>query len=361
MMAGSVALSVAKAGGAVAWIPPTYKNARPLWRFAETHTAPVAKQLKINKTERTIEFPGGGWLGIYTADNPVGILGEAFDLVIMEEAARVNEVMWYETVMPTLADREGRAMLISTPRGRNWFWREFQAGMEDGEYQHSWNAPSRANPKPQIIKAYWKAKSILNADTFAQEWDAQFVDSSGMVFRRVQEAAVLSPQEPQPGGQYIAGVDVAASIDYTVVTVMDSATKRMVYMDRFNRVDYNVLIDRLEAIYRRWNLQAMKIEANSIGQPVIDQLVARGMDIIPFTTTSATKQVIVQNLQAAFENAQLQILNDPVLIGELLSFESKRSPSGSFSYSAPEGMHDDAVMSLAIAWDAVTNRPWLIS
>jgi len=96
----------------------------------------------------------------------------------------------------------------------------------------------------------------------------------------------------------------------------------------------------------------MKIEANSIGQPVIDQMVRRGMSIIPFVTTNATKQVIIQNLQSALEHGDIKILNDPVLVGELLSYESKRNPSGSFSYSAPEGLHDDCVMSLAIAWDA---------
>jgi phage terminase large subunit-like protein len=98
----------------------------------------------------------------------------------------------------------------------------------------------------------------------------------------------------------------------------------------------------------------MKIEANSIGQPVIDQLAKRRMNIIAFTTTSATKQTIIQNLQSAFENGEIAILNDPVLLGELLSFESKRNASGSFSYAAPEGMHDDCVMSLAIAWDGLS-------
>jgi phage terminase large subunit-like protein len=129
----------------------------------------------------------------------------------------------------------------------------------------------------------------------------------------------------------------------------------MVFMDRFNRVDYPVLIDRLAAIYNRWHLDGMVIEANSIGRPVLDHMAARGLAVTPFTTTSVTKQTIIQALQSAFENANIRIINDPVLVGELLSFESKRSPSGSFQYSAPDGMHDDCVMSLAIAWDGVTN------
>jgi len=135
----------------------------------------------------------------------------------------------------------------------------------------------------------------------------------------------------------------------------------MVYMDRFNRVDYNVLIDRLAAVHNRWNCTAMKIEANSIGQPVIDALVGKNISVVPFTTTSATKQTIIQNLQAAFENSDIRILNDPILIGELLSFESKRNQSGSFSYAAPEGLHDDTVMALAIAWDCIGNGMWWMS
>ena len=43
-----------------------------------------------------------------------------------------------------------------------------------------------------------------------------------------------------------------------------------------------------------------------------------------------------------------------IQVGELLSYESKRSISGSFSYSAPENQHDDTVMALAIAWNGMT-------
>ena len=155
-------------------------------------------------------------------------------------------------------------------------------------------------------------------------------------------------------------MDVASSVDYTVVTVLDVESKEMVYLDRFNRVDYPVLIDRLESVYHRYHLTSMVVESNSIGRPVIDELVTRGLNIVPFTTTSATKQAIIQNLQAAFENGQILVLDEPVLIGELLSFESKRNPSGGFSYSAPDGMHDDCVMSLAIAWSGMQERVQVI-
>lgn len=356
MLGGTISLATAAKGGSVAWIVPTYKNGRSLWRFAESVAAPLrkAKLANINKTERTIEFAGGGVFGIHSADNEDSVRGESFNLVILDEAARISETAWTSAIQPTLADYDGDAILISTPRGRNWFWQEFQRGVNDGVYQESWTAPSKANPNKRIQEAAERAKTKVNELTYRQEWLGEFVDAEGFVFRRVQEAAVLEPKEYEQGRQYVAGVDVAASVDYTVVTVLDAESKDQVFMDRFNRVDYPVLIDRVAAVYKRYHLTSMVVESNSIGRPVIDELVRRGLNIVSFTTTSGTKQAIIQSLQAAFENAQIRIINDPVLVGELLSFESKRSASGSFSYSAPSGMHDDTVMSLALAWNAVS-------
>jgi hypothetical protein len=58
---------------------------------------------------------------------------------------------------------------------------------------------------------------------------------------------------------------------------------------------------------------------------------------------------IIQHLQSAFEHSSIKILNDPILIGELQAYEGQQLSSG-WKYGAPEGLHDDCVMSLAIAW-----------
>jgi len=304
----------------------------------------------IRKAEREVVIPGGGLVAVRSADNPDALRGEGLDFVVMDEAAYIMPEAWIEAIRPALSDRLGRALFISTPRGRNWFWDIHRKGGVEPDWS-SFTYPTSANPfMPEgEIEA---ARAELPEITFRQEYLAEFVDSEGAVFRRVHDAACLEPIEPQPG-QYVGGVDVAASVDYTVITVLDAQTKEMVAMDRFNRVDYPVLEDRIAAAYSRWNLTGMVIEANSIGQGVIDHLQNRGMNIIPFTTTNATKHGIIQSLQSAFEHGQIKIIDDPVLVGELLSFESKKTNSGNFTYSAPEGQHDDCVMSLALAWYAV--------
>ena len=355
VLGGSISLATANQGASVAWIVPAFPNGRALWRWAENAVgnARSSGQVKSNKTERTIEFSNGGLFGIYSSDAEDSIRGNAFHLVVIDEAARVPETTWLDVIQPTLADYGGDAILISTPKGLNWFYQEYLKGQRDGKMQASFHAPSSDNPNPRIKAAFERAR-ILPELTFRQEWLAEFVSMEGAVFRKVQDAATVTPlTKPLDGHQYIAGVDVAASVDYTVVSIIDIASKEFVHIDRFNRVDYDALEDRLHAVYQRFNLSAMTIEANSIGQGVIDHLTNRQMTILPFTTTSATKQAIIMQLQSAFEHNEIKIINDPVLIGEMLSYESKRNPSGSFSYSAPEGMHDDCVMSLAIAWHSI--------
>lgn len=341
------------------WVAPTYKIAQVGWRPLRKMASRVPG-VEINKSEMMVVFPGGGEVCVRSADNPDSLRGEGLHFVVLDECAFIKPEAWSEAIRPNLSQTLGGAMFISTPRGRNWFWSMYQRGVRgEGEYQ-SFTFPTSANPYVSMSEIE-AARSELPELIFRQEYLAEFIDDQGGVFRRVQEAAVLVPLlTPVKNAQYIAGVDVAASVDYTVVSVLDASTREMVYMDRFNRVDYTVLIDRLAAVYAAWMPSVMKVESNSIGQPVIDALVAKGINIMPFVTTSATKQIIIQNLQAAFEHGEITVINDPVLIGELLSFESKRNPSGSFSYSAPDGMHDDCVMSLAIAWDGVANTPWTI-
>lgn len=345
-------LDAASKGGRAWWVSPSYKTSEVGWRPLR-QIARKIPNAEVRLVDRMVTLPGGGFVAVRSADNPDSLRGEGLDFVVMDECAFMQREAWTEAIRPALSDRLGKALFISTPKGRNWFWENYQRGINGEQGWQSWTYPTSTNPfidKGEIEAAKRDLPEII----FRQEYLAEFVDDQGGVFRRVQEAATLEAQEPQEGRQYVAGVDVAASVDFTVVTVLDAESKEMVYLDRFNRVDYPVLIDRLDSVYKRYNLTSMVVESNSIGRPVIDELVTRGLNIVPFTTTSATKQAIIQSLQSAFENGQIQVLNDPVLIGELLSFESKRNASGSFSYSAPSGMHDDCVMSLAIAWHGLS-------
>lgn len=179
-----LAMACASAGGRVAWIVPTYKNGRSLWRAVEGVAGRMGKKyVRVNRTDRTIEFlESGGFIGIYSADNPDAIRGDAFNLVICDEAARIPEEVWTEVIQPTLADADGDAILISTPKGRNWFWREYQQGLMVKPDIKSWRAPSSDNPSPQIQRAAALAKTRVPDLVYRQEWEAEFVEDSATIF-----------------------------------------------------------------------------------------------------------------------------------------------------------------------------------
>ena len=354
------AVPVVLAGAPVGIMFPTYKMLSDVWREFVNVFAPLKKDK--SEQEHRLELVTGGVIEMWSAEAADAVRGRKYKRLIFDEAAMVSDLMntWNAILRPTLVDLKGDAYFKSTPKGRNGFHQLFQLGQDELNTEwKSWQFPTIANPT--IAKSEVEAmRDTMPELIYRQEVLAEFIDSDGGVFRRVQEAATLQPQEPMPNRQYIAGVDVASSVDFTVVSVFDVEAREMVFMDRFNRVDYPVLINRLAAIYSRYGLTSMVVESNSIGRPVIDELVARGLNIVPFTTTSATKQSIIQSLQSAFENGQIRVLDEPVLIGELLSFEATRNASGSFSYSAPSGMHDDCVMSLAIAWSGMEQRVKII-
>jgi hypothetical protein len=93
-------------------------------------------------------------------------------------------------------------------------------------------------------------------------------------------------------------------------------------------------------------------EENSFGSPLNAQLQRDGLPVASFVTTAQSKPLIIEKLMLAFEQGQIHIPNDPVLVSELQAFECHQTATG-VRYGAPVGQHDDCVLSLAIGWNAI--------
>lgn len=276
-MAGGICLATANAGGRVGWGVPTYKNARPVWRWAEAVCLPLEREgvVRINRTERVIDFPRtGGFFGVYTCDSDVAIRGEWFNLFVLEEAARIREETYTEVVRPTLADYDGDALLISTPFGRNWFWREWERGRArmDAEIA-AFRAPTTENPMPSIRKAAEMAQDRVPERVYSQEWLAEFLEDGGEIFRHVRRAAVgrVLPG-PEEGHRYVMGVDLARRTDFTVCVVLDQDAKAVVAIDRFNQIDWSFQVARIKALALHFRVEAVIVDQTGVGDPIVQQL-----------------------------------------------------------------------------------------
>jgi phage FluMu gp28-like protein len=338
-------------GKPVAWFAPTYKLLSEVWRAVHTQLAPIT--IRRNESERWIELIGGGKVDCWSLDDPDAGRGRAYARVVVDEAALVPDLeqAWQRSVRPMLTDFQGGAWLISTPRGTaNYFHTLYQLGQDPTrEDWASWQMPSALNPylPPAEIEA---AQQDLTDLAFAQEYLAQFVSWAGSVFRRIMDAVGEIAVEPAA----MIGVDWGRTGDYTVFTAL-SQRGQLVATDRFRGIEYAMQRQRLAEFWKRNGSRAWIVaESNSMGGPVVEQLKADGLPVVGFLTTAASKADIIQRLALAFERGTIRIPNDPVLIGELQAFEGKASPSGAIRYGAPAGIHDDSVMSLAIAWAALT-------
>ena len=347
-------------GKPVAWFAPNYRLLSDVWRELQSTLGPVVARL--NQQERRLELHGGGTVEMWSLDSPDSGRGRAYASVVIDEAAMVSnlEQAW-QSIRPMLTDLQGEAWFLSTPKGMNYFSALFNRGQDpDRKDWASWQMPTSENPHidPAEIEA---ARLDMTEWAYNQEYLALFVNWEGSVFRRVGEAAtVMARMNPEAGHAYAIGCDWGRSNDYTVFLVLDATTHAVVALDRSNRVDYALQCERLKALCEKWQPQQIIAEQNSIGQPVIEQLIRDGLRIQPFTTTNPSKAQAIEALALAFERGDIRIVNDPVLVSELVAFQAERLPSGLLRYGAPGGQHDDTVMALALAWTVVSGQHRLI-
>jgi len=301
-----------------------------------------------------INFPGDGFLGIYSADNADAMRGESFHKVIVDEAARVKEEVYYDVLDATVADTGGEITCISTPKGRNWFWREHAKGLDEMGHQASWSFPTSANPLPQIQLAAEMARERLPDRTFRQEWLAEFIEDTGGLFRNVDEAATAPlashPSEHKGHGGVTLGADWGKMTDFTVIGGVCRGCKAQVVFDRSNKVDYALQRQRLAAIADRWKPDIIWAESNAMGEPIIEELRRSGLPVRGFATTAVSKAPLLEALALAIEKGELRIMPHPIQVAELKAIEVSTSPTGHVKYAAPEGLHDDTVIALALAW-----------
>lgn len=334
-----------------AYFAPTYKMLTDVWRTINQVVQPIIARRDVQ--QHRLEYITGGTLDMWSLDDPNAARGRKYRRVCIDEAAMIRhlEEAWNAVIRPTLVDLHGDAYIGSTPKGLNFFHTLYQWGQDtQRDDWRSWMVPTSANPfiPPAEIEAL---KEALPERTYLQEIEAQFLTNAGAVFRNVHEAMTATPQQRAiDGHQYVMGIDWAREQDFTVICVIDSTTGEQVALDRFNKVEYTLQKSRVQAMYERFPKARILAEENSIGNPLISDLRRAKLPIHPFVTTNASKADAVDALSLALERGKIRLLNDPVQLGELLAYEGTKLPSGLIRYSAPDGMHDDTVMALMIAW-----------
>ena len=345
-------------------VAPTYDLARRSWDYLVQWVTVINKNMgqfiRINKSTFTMESYSGSKLELKSADNPSSLLGIGLNLLIMDEAARIPEDIWRTYLYPTLSDRQGDAVFISTPFGKNWFYEMMLKGTDTdpkfSDYSYFHMATRENTSLPHLVEEAEKAKNELPMNDWLQEYEAEFIEGAGSAFRGVRDVLYnvsftgfpFQAEQFNEDHVYQGGLDLARLTDFTVETIVDKAQEKfkVVYIDRFNEIDWKIQKPRMKLGSEKYRNPPINTEVNNIGDSVIGDLSG---NFIPFKTSNDSKKDLINNLAILIEQKKILIPNIPVLVAELESFSYEILKSGVIRYAAPVGYHDDLVMSLALA------------
>lgn len=362
-----MAIEGALSGETVLWGSPTYDQCNVAWSEMQHAASSVAQ---FNRSRMEVVLPTGGKVILRSLDDPDNARGHTAHRIIVDEAPLIDERAWYDVLRPIISDTNGKALLMGTPKGHNWFWRECMAARDQADSAF-WQAPTLGvavqggklirQPHPMENPDFPFAEAVrmwqtMPAKTFEQEFMAAFVDDAGLVFRNVRGVSTAPTCLPVAGHAYVMGVDWARSYDFTVLSVIDATARQQVAIDRFNKVDYQYQLGRMQSLCRVWHPETIIAESNAMGLPLIEQLQRLNLPVRAFTTTQQSKAAIIESLALAMERGEVSLLADDTQIAELEAYDMERLPGGAFRYNAPQGMHDDTVMALALAWSGLERR-----
>ena len=172
-----------------AYIAPTYAQGKAIaWDYMKHYADPVPG-MRPNESELRIDYASNdSQVRIFGADNPDSLRGLYFDGVVLDEYGLMRPRLFAEVILPTLTDRQGWAMLMGTPNGRNEFYRKVQEAKNDP----TWFLATYKASETGVISAedLAVARSQMTDDQYEQEFECSFEASvQGAIFARELRAA----------------------------------------------------------------------------------------------------------------------------------------------------------------------------
>lgn len=342
------------------WVAPTYKIVkrgynevlRQLPKDVLTKPAPPDTSFDAGRSV-VLNFKTGSKLEFYSAERPEGMLGEGVDLAILDEAATMPEHVWQQIVRPTLADRQGESLFISTPRGRNWFYQMYLAGQDELKPAYdSWRFPSMTNP--YIPAEEWEEmEQTLPRAVYEQEIMADFISDAAAVFR-IPDSAVRPLQRPEE--HVTLGIDLAKVHDFSVIYGVNSGNRQPCYHERFNAVSWPEQRRRIHSAIEKLESNGasdvtVMLDSTGIGDVVYDDLSLEGLDAVPIKFTQQWKQKAVMLLAADLERGNAFVVD--AQLRELESYAYEISDSGRWKFEAASGHDDEVSAALLCHWGIV--------
>lgn len=255
-----------------AYIAPLYKQAKDVaWQYLKDGAAPLVQfGAKINESELRVDYPNGGRVRLYGADRPDSLRGIYLDGVILDEAADMRPEIWSSVLRPALADREGWAVFIGTPKGRDSFyerWREAQANPQD------WFAlelrASRTGILPETELA--AARAAMSEAEYNREFECSFDEPDVAQFIAYSTCMASQEREAIRKTPLVIGVDPARfGDDRTCLLVR--AGDEIIDIKRYRGLDGPDVVGQVALMADTYKPDKIFVDGAGLGGPICDYL-----------------------------------------------------------------------------------------
>jgi hypothetical protein len=333
-------------GSFIGWVSPIYKQSKKVYK--ELKKATVRSGLfAYNDTDLIVEG-FGSTIQFFSGERADGIRGNTFDYLICDEFDFMKKDIWQEVLQPTILVRGKKVVFISTPKGKGAMYQLSLQQNYDKRYKY-FHFTSYDNPMIDRNEID-SIKRSLPEHIFRQEYLAEFIDNAGGLFTSVKDNVIESGT---PDGKNYGGLDIGRADDYTVITIMNKRG-HMVCVERYRQDDWTNIIDKVASVIRRYNALTY-VEVNNQGDVFYEMLKKKVGNLIePFTTTMKSKPIMIEDLALSFEQSSVKVLNEQWLLDELDAFTYVYdNKTRRVKYGAPEGIHDDGVISLSLCLQSI--------
>jgi hypothetical protein len=324
------------------WTAPIIPQAKIAFRRMR-HGLPNATY-EANETDRTLSLFNGSVLWFKGADDPDSLYGEDVYAAVIDEASRCKEEAWH-AVRSTLTATRGPIRIIGNVKGRRNWAHQMARRAETGEpNMHYARITAQDAIHAGILDAdeVEDARRQLPADVFRELYMAEPSDDGGNPFGIDAIAACVGEIHVACDPRHW-GWDLAKSVDWTVGVGLceHGAVCRFL---RFQKPWQETIAEMTRAT---GTVPAL-VDSTGVGDPVLEAVQrssAGRFEGLKFSSTS--KQQLMEGLAVAIQQRKVAYPDGPIRT-ELEAFEYEYTRTG-VKYSAPEGVHDDCVVALALA------------
>ena len=338
LISQSISIENGLNGKRVAYITPTYQLGKIF--FQEICKALTEDIYKKNESDLTITFITGGSIRFFTGERLDALRGLKFHLVIIDEASYIPNLQegWNNSIRPTLTDYKGKAIFLSTPKGKNYFYSLYMKSDEPDWESFKFTTYDNPHIDATEIDA---AKIQLPNVVFEQEYMANPMENAANPFGSEHINKCTKELSRQPTDYY--GIDLAKSVDWTVIIGMDrQGNTTEVY--RFQK-DWLQTKESIITICHK--NKPIVIDSTGVGDAIVEDLQKHFNSMHGFKYTSTSKQQLMESLASSIHKGEISFPQG-VVKDELEIFEYVFTSTG-VKYSAPQGFHDDCVNALALA------------